>query len=292
MDFIKPVYRISLTQHPITMEALTLIPQHRTPYEIQRSEQSRFDGLLYSAMEVLDDMSESNIRDGDYKKMCDILMELKKTTIYTAIKKRVIKNRPTKIHISLAEKVDSKAYTFCPKCDRPVINTTKALKTHQKLDICINVNQCKISAVVTGKKTNTGQFKFNANHAKIALILNNKLSRRFIPAIGDDGILTKSQLGEHQNYYDVIAQAHDYGSAYGYDYTCHHYGIGADTISLIVKKKYQSNSTDPNERILFKSLDDILGGDVEPPIPPTPSVTRIIKIKKKKIAKREIVLEH
>lgn len=274
------------------MEALTLIPQERTPYEIQRSEQSKFDGLLFSAMEVLDDMSESNIRDGDYKKMCDILMELKKTTIYTAIKKRVIKNRPTKIHISLAEKVDSKAYTFCPKCDRPVINTKKALKTHQKLDICINVNQCKVSAVVNGKKTNTGQFKFNANHTKIALILNNKLSRRFIPEIGDDGILTKSQLGEHENYYDAIARVHDFGSAYGYDYKCHHYGIGADTINMIVKKKYQTNSTDPNERRLFKSLDDILGGDVQPTIPPTPSITRIIKIKRKKIVKREIVLEH
>jgi len=247
--------------------------EQKTSYQIQRAEQSKFDNLLYSAMEVLDDISESNIRDADYKKMCDILMELKNTTIYTSVEKRVKKNRPTKIHSSLAEKMENKKYIFCPKCDRPVLSTKKALSSHQKLDICINVNQCKITAVVTGKKTQTGTFKFNAKYSKIALVLNNKLSRRFIP----NGVETKNELTKIHN---PIADT------YSYNYKCIRSGVGSDIINNIVHRKYSTPEAYSHDHRIAVSLDDILSSDE---IIPT---TRIIKIKRRKIAKREIVLEH
>lgn len=230
-------------------------------YEIHIAEQKKYESILVSAMDILDEVKDYTImKDGHYKLMCDAFLELSKTKIYHEIVKRVNRNKPINQRIALDEKRDNPDYIFCEKCSRYIKKLSKYtnLKSHQKLDICINTLQIKQSSVVCGKQTIKNGIVIPPKYIEKCQILNQKLQKRmYIPN-------TDIEKPQKYQYWQTLTNN------------------GSNTIRHIINRKYPLWNNENNNEI-GKSFYEIMANTVE---------IKTIKIKRRKIVKREIILEH
>jgi len=148
--------------------------ENKTKCEIQKE----FDSLIFNMLDIIDNID--NIKDGDYLKLCDLLVLLKNskshiinTPTFQTMTRRSVRNFGNQKYLSEIEKIYNNEYERCNRCSTmikkkhmPIHNKTlKCCKNHEAKYQSIKIGNIKDNRIAN-RMIYASTFKFNINQAK------------------------------------------------------------------------------------------------------------------------------